>query len=257
MKLRPLIRFLATTRIPSLYATALRFRPGFNEETRCYLRLVRQGSCVVDVGANYGHYTVLFSQLAGRKGRVFAFEPVPKSVKELRRRLASEMVYDNVVVSELAVTETSGLELSIGIPNNDYGQASLTSHSHGSWGEGDRIEHVLCHTVTLDEYAAVNGLRRVDFIKIDVEGAELLVLRGAEQTLKTQRPIIHLEYFSEWAKAFDYSLADLVAFLKSCGYRWFYTEDLVTIENFHARFNEFNNSENFVCAAVPVRPRFG
>ena len=256
MKLRSFARF-AATKFPSLYAFALRFRSGFNEETRCYLRLIRNGDCVLDVGANYGHYTVLYSHLVGSSGRVYGFEPVPQSTRELHRRIAGEAMYGNIVLSNAAVTDTSGLELTISIPNDDYGQASLATHTHGSWRRGDNIVQLKCQTITLDDYLAKSDIQKVDFIKIDVEGAELLVLKGAANLLRTHRPVIHLEYFEQWSKAFGYSLTDLVTFLESCGYRNFFHEDLTPIENVHVRLDTFSESINLVCSAGPLRPRLG
>jgi FkbM family methyltransferase len=232
-------------------------RPGYTIETRCYLRLIRKNACVFDVGANNGHYTMLYSDLVGPGGQVHAFEPVPKSAGQLRTRIAQEAIHDNITLNEVAVTDVSGLDLKIGIPNQDFGQASLAAHAHGSWRNGNGIEYVGCRTVTLDDYAAEQRLASVDFIKIDVEGAELLVLKGARKLLGKFRPIVHLEYFGEWTSAFGYGLNDLVSFLEDIGYRNYYFDDLRRIENIQDRAGEMTNSTNLVCSAVPLRPAPG
>ena len=158
--------------MPSLYAFVLTLRQGYHDEQRCYLRLVKRGMVVFDVGANFGHYTLLYSNLVGSVGNVHAFEPVPRSAEQLRNRIESEGVYDNVSLDVAAVTDQSGIELQIGIPNGDFGQASLTPHATGSWSRNDNIEYVKCATITLDDFVREQKIGAVDFITIDVEGAE-------------------------------------------------------------------------------------
>ncbi len=254
--LRRIAKFLAAN-LPSAYSLALRMRRGDSRETRCYLRLVRKEMCVFDVGANNGHFTLLYSDLVGRRGRVHAFEPVPRSADQLGARMASDAAYDNVELNRYAVADVSGLELRIGIPNGDLGQASLVDHAEGSWKKGVDIEYVQCRTITLDDYVSTHNVKKVDFVKIDVEGAELSVLKGAEKTLRTHRPVVHLEYFVAWARGFGYSLKDLVARLESLGYERFYDDDLRELRFPADGSYDLEESTNLVCSVGPLRPKLG
>ncbi len=253
---RRIVKFFAS-KMPSVYLIALRMMQSDTRETRCYLRLVRKEMCVFDVGANNGYFTLLYSDLVGRHGRVHAFEPVPRSADQLRARMANDAAYDNVALNQVAVADVSGLELRIGIPNGDLGQASLVDHAEGSWRKGADIEYVQCRTITLDDYVARHDVKKVDFIKIDVEGAELSVLKGAEGILRAHRPIIHLEYFVEWTKGFGYSLKDLVSSLQAIGYDNFYDEDLREIEFQRSGAYDLKTWMNLVCSVGPLRPIWG
>ena len=75
----------------------------------------------------------------------------------------------------------------------------------------------------LDHYA--ERLGRVDFIKCDVEGAELLVLRGAQSTLRRFRPKLFLEIDDRWVRSFGWTTADVLSFLRQIGYSYFYGVD--------------------------------
>ncbi len=97
--------------------------------------------------------------------------------------------------------------------------------------------------VTLDSWVAQQGLNRVDFIKLDVEGAEYKVLRGGEETIKRFRPLIYMEVCRDWVKGFGFELSDLVRELAKLGYTYVYQPtiknkqfrlspvDLMSVEN--------------------------
>src|SRR5262245_22362277 len=95
----------ALARMPGLYARLVGLRRHPNLEKILYLRLIRRGDAVLDVGANTGYYTLLFSHLAGAHGRVHAFEPVPPTFALLSRNTRRA---DNVVLNDCAVSDTAG-----------------------------------------------------------------------------------------------------------------------------------------------------
>lgn len=74
----------------------------------------------------------------------------------------------------------------------------------------------------LDDYVAALTRRRVDFMKIDVEGAELQVLRGMRVTLSTLRPVVCLEVYGEWTRGFTHDAHAVISLLESMGYDWFF-----------------------------------
>jgi FkbM family methyltransferase len=140
--------------------------------------LITPGSAVFDIGANVGYYTLLASVLAGESGHVYAFEPVPRNLRYLRRHIALNQL-SNVTVMDSAVSDVTGRS-----------RFSVSGSSAiGSLSEQGEIEVA---TLALDDLDAAQGVRAKSHLKIDVEGAELKVLRGAEAFLKTWRPSILL-----------------------------------------------------------------
>jgi len=209
----------ALTRLPGVYARLAALRGQPNREKIAFLALVLPGDVMLDVGANEGGYTVLFSHLAGARGRVHAFEPVPPTFARLESRVARLRRHDNVVLNRCAVAETAG-EVSLLVPGADLGQASLKPHAAGSWRDAAAIASWASRAITLDDYTA--ELPALDFIKCDVEGAELPVLRGAGATLRRFAPLLFLEVCADWTAGFGYAPREIVPFLAPFGYRSFF-----------------------------------
>jgi FkbM family methyltransferase len=183
---------------------------------------VARGDCVLDVGANTGYYTRLFSRLVGSAGMVAAFEPVPATFGELRDRVLRDRL-DNVRLFEAAVSFTTGT-VTIVVPGRDGGQASRAEHSSGSWSNSERTRHT-CRAVTLDQVTSERDLGEPTIIKCDVEGGEMDVLRGAGDLLRRCQPILHLEVSDLWSHAFGYRASDLVRHLRALGYSEFFVLD--------------------------------
>jgi FkbM family methyltransferase len=147
-------------------------------EQDVFARTVKSGDVVYDLGANVGFYTLLAAKLAGPTGHVVAFEPVPRNLGYLRRHLALNEC-ENVTVVPAAVSDRSGTSRFRDGPE----------HTVGSLTTSDGYE---VNVVTLDAFDG--PLPRI--IKIDVEGAEGDVLRGASRVLREARPIVLLSTHS-------------------------------------------------------------
>lgn len=145
---------------------------------KLFSETVRNGSVVYDVGANAGFYTLLASVLVGSTGRVFAFEPLPRNLRYLRRHIAVNRC-DNVTVIAAAAGEASGRGLFKEDPNPSAG--------HLSRDEGFPVE-----VVSLDTLVGQGRIPPPDYLKVDVEGAELHVLQGAKRMLERYHPAIFL-----------------------------------------------------------------
>ncbi|MEA2901554.1 MAG: hypothetical protein QOH36_1441 [Actinomycetota bacterium] len=152
---------------------------------------VQPDAVCLDVGANIGLYSLGLSHLAPQ-GKVYAFEPSPNAYGHLQANLATNGAA-NVDACNLAVGDSVGTVrfhdfsfFSAGSFSSDEGSL-LSSESYGS-------ESFEAATTTLDDFVADRGLDRVDFVKVDVEGAEMSVLAGAEKTLATYRPATVLEF---------------------------------------------------------------
>lgn len=133
---------------------------------------VRAGDLVFDVGANLGAYTLLFGQWVGAGGRVYAFEPAPDARHGLERHVAINALSERVIVRPEAMSGAEGTAQFMA--DGASGANRLTSTS--------RREGCPVRTTTIDAVCASLG-RRPAVIKIDVEGAELDVLKGARQTI--------------------------------------------------------------------------
>jgi len=161
-------------------ASGSRFVKGTYEpiQSEAFQRLIRPGSVVFDVGAHVGYYSVLSSILAGPRGQVVAFEPLPANLKYLRRHLRLNGC-DNVRV----LTNCVGNGSSIARFDDSHGTGVGHLASKGTLEVQVR---------SLDEMVESGELPVPQFIKIDVEGAELLVLSGAERLLRQHHPILIL-----------------------------------------------------------------
>lgn len=203
-------------RQPRLLARLLRWKPGWNRDLFLFLHLVQPGDTVLDIGANVGLYTEAFARLAGPHGHVHAFEPVPDTFAQLRARFAAASHWPQVHLHNAAVCERSG-PVTLMLPGRDSGQASMTQHQVAAW-ENSVVRSYVCAGHRLDEFLPSLNTPAPAFIKLDIEGAELLALRGARELLRTHHPVLHLEVWSQWLHDFGHQPADLAAEWRALGY---------------------------------------
>jgi FkbM family methyltransferase len=183
---------------------------GYELETTAICHaLLRPGMVAIDVGANVGYFTVLFADIVGPQGRVFSFEPCRSTCTILRHNVAKNG-FRHVHIVHAAVTHTTGkIQL--------FYSTSEERHSIGrSESTTEAAETVVAWT--LDAYVDQFALSRLDLLKIDVEGADLDVLRGARTLLAKHRPYVIVEA-SEMSSTFGYEPKALSEFLEQAGYR--------------------------------------
>ena len=139
-------------------------------------RVIRPGMTAVDVGANKGDYALMFARLVGPSGRVLAFEPDDRNLGWVRRSVRANG-YRNVETFPYALADADGEALFN--PGRASGWGSLVASRSGV----DAEHAVPVQTRRLDSVAAELGIPSIDVLKVDVEGAELGVLRGARALL--------------------------------------------------------------------------
>lgn len=215
--MKMLNRFLC--RWPRFYFQLMGLRQGAADEKRLYLLLLRRGDVVFDVGANIGYFSDLFASIIGSQGRLFSFEPSPVTVKELERAVAGQTCPVRIV--NAACGDTEG-EVELFQKGEDSGQASLHQQSQASWESAEEVKAFPCHIIRLDQFIRTEKIHHLDFLKCDVEGAELLAFRGMGDELARLSPVILFELFPAFMKSFGYQPDDLFAYLRSQGYDTFY-----------------------------------
>jgi len=151
-----------------------------------FARTMKPGMTVVDVGANYGYYTMLFGDITTRKGQVIAVEPNPAAAELLRQSVRLNGFDSHVQVVQAALGATEGGSAQFVVPYGEPKNAHLSALSHS-----DGTLHSVSLT-TLDHLTA--GLDRVDFIKIDAEGSEEAIIAGMQTLLHRHRPALVLEF---------------------------------------------------------------
>ena len=188
------------------------FREDYEPEVTYLEKILSPGKTFIDVGASFGIYSLVASRLVGRTGHVMSFEPTSASFRILEQNIALNGLV-NISASRLALCHTRGttwLYHGIEPGSNSLGKSSVD----GRKGE-------VVSTECLDNVLVQSSVTRVDVIKMDVEGAEELVLSGANKVLTTFKPIIIYEVAPERTAALRLSPRGAWDFLDHLGYRFF------------------------------------
>lgn len=197
-----------------------------NAELYTLLRLAKDCTNIVDVGANIGWYTLHLAQAVQPKGGVvWAFEPIPYTYDALLHNIDLNPAFRNTIKTyNVALGETPGT-VEFYIPAF---QGSVAA-SQSTLYPDDENQVVQGQMVTLDTFAQQEGITNVDLFKCDVEGAELFVLRGGLKTIEQNTPIIMLEMLRKWSAKFGYHPNDMIRLLAGYGYGCWYAEN----DHFH------------------------
>ena len=168
-----------------------------HDQTASLHRFIRPGNVAYDIGANAGYYTLAFSRMVGPTGRVFAFEPESRNVSNLRKHIRINHL-ENVTVVQMAVSDRKDmLGFEVGV------QASGKFASSSSY---------VVPTISVDEFIAA-GNPAPAFLKMDIEGAEIMGLSGARNLLAQRSATLMIEAHSVqlWVEC--------MALIRSYGYR--------------------------------------
>jgi FkbM family methyltransferase len=179
-------------------------------EPRLTELLIEPGMVVVDGGANVGCFTMLAAKLVGERGHVYAFEPVPENFELLSRGIELNG-YANVTATRCAISDRVGIE-TLHLDRSNFGAPSFQATN-----VADRGGAVEAPTVTLDGFLSDKG-GRVDVIKLDTQGAEGLVLAGAERALESDGLRVVMEF---WPAGLRNTGTDPAALLRSLRERGF------------------------------------
>lgn len=188
------------------------FREHYEPELRCLEQVLSPGMTVIDAGACYGIYTLAAGKMVGAKGLVLSFEPASRVFYVLQKNIALNSL-TNVLAYPIALTETQGKAQLYHHPN--VGCDSLGRDDSFT----DCAEEVA--TESLDDVLRKIHVYHVDIIKMDVQGAEELVLRGARTILNLKRPIVIFEIYPEGTVSLGLTPYGAWELLENLGYEFF------------------------------------
>lgn len=183
---------------------------------------IRPGMICLDVGANMGIMGLYLARKTGPTGAVHCFEPVAKIYRRLEQHVERNNLRSIVDLHEFALSNHTG-KISMSIADQDYtnqGMGSIVLHDTGALST-----HIEINTMTLDEFALRMGLERLDFAKIDIQGAEPLFLEGGERTLTRFRPDLVMEVSPTDLAGLGKTSRDLFCQIEALGYKIFTIRD--------------------------------
>jgi FkbM family methyltransferase len=190
-------------------------------------RLLDMDEVFWDIGANVGYFSLVAAMALKNRGRILSFEPGREAFERLQDNISLNP-FTNITIYNLAVTDTDG-EAVLYLAG-DIADSSANLYSPGQ----DKTRHEVVKTVSLDNFVREQRLLRPDFIKIDVEGAEMAVLKGAQDLMAASPPLLLMEMEEKNLRAAGTSKAAIQELLAGYGYlpaflhkgRWHLTQDL-------------------------------
>jgi len=206
-------------------------------ETRLVQKLLRENSVFIDVGANIGYYSLLAASII-KKGKIFAFEVDKRALNNFYENINLNKLEDKIDVIEKLVSDKDGYERFI---------VSSESEVNRIVGESENNKDFLKFPcIKLDSFAKEKNISFIDFLKIDVEGAEYKVLKGAEELLKEKRIKYLLFEVNKNLKDYGKSKKDVFEMLSNFGYRIYKFVDggdnfIEKLENFDSLSDETRN----------------
>lgn len=193
--------------------------------------LCKRGHVVLDIGANVGSHALPMASYVGEEGKVYAFEPVPWAMNRMKRNLELNN-FNNLVLEPIALSDANEeVEMRF--------RASFKMGSKSGVGKEGKIdeswwnecEHVQVRMETLDSYVAIHHLSRIDLIKLDVDGFEGKVIRGALETLKRFHPKIIMEVAPAWTEMRGDNMKSILRDIEQLGYKFYQEIDFEPIHN--------------------------
>lgn len=192
------------------------------ECVRAARRFMPVGGVVIDVGSNIGQYSLLAAKLLGRSGRVIAFEPNPDVLRLLRHHIEIND-FDNIEVIPCAVSDVDGESLFYPSPlkgNTGMGSLIPGNAAPDSHEKINRLDPIRVETVRLDQVLESRNISRLSFVKVDVEGFELAVLRGLGSYLERRRiRALMVEIWPDKYRHDGYSANAIMDYMESFGYQ--------------------------------------
>jgi FkbM family methyltransferase len=224
----------------------IHYRQRYERAETVFLRKkIHPNAICVDIGANVGYFTMLMAQAANAEGEVHTFEPIALNISLLRAGVELNG-FTNVRINQCAVGNSTG--------TISFSQSSDSAYSSIYDTERKSLDRTISvPIITLDDYIEREGIKRIDVLKADVEGAEGLVVDGASKLLADEgrRPtIIMLELEEQNIKTFGSSISLILNKMHSYGYQPYVVNESNEILPFSIDLKEFYYNILFVNSAT-------
>jgi FkbM family methyltransferase len=206
------------------------------DELAMQFQLIEKDDVVFDIGGNYGWYSIHIAKKFPFN-EIYTFEPLSNTYFTLKENLLINNV-NNVKPFNIGLSNEVG-EFTFYCDPNLTVNASLSNVSNNP----NAIESI-CKVDVLDQFVQSNHINKIDFIKCDIEGAELFALLGAKKSIIDFKPKIFIEMLRKWALKFNYHPNDIIIFLKELGYKCYIIKKS-TLEEI-LEVNELTVETNFV-----------
>lgn len=185
------------------------------------INLVSDNMLFFDIGANIGWVSLNIAKL--KKGvRIYAFEPIPQTFEALKKNIKINQV-SNIKTYKFGFSDENKKATLYFNPKDS------TTASAANLSQNEKVEKVQCRLIKMDDFTNKNHLK-VDFIKCDIEGAEIFALKGGIETINKYKPIIFSEMLRKWSKKFNYSPNEIIKLLKDIGYKCFVVRNKRLVE---------------------------
>lgn len=209
-------------------------------------KFVNKNSNTIDIGANFAYYTHRLSNLCPA-GHVYAFEPIPFTYS-VAKKIVDHYNFKNVSLYKLGIGNEN-CTLAFEVPLQSFGaysagQAHISGRNNELEGKNQHYkfeshEKINCEIVRIDDFKDIN--KPIDFIKIDIEGAELFALKGMRNLLLKDQPIVLLEINPFFLQGFKIKESELTDFIDAIGYStYMYNQDLKKLVSYPSNFRESN-----------------
>lgn len=198
------------------------------KQMKYFIDNVKPGCLVLDIGGHVGQYAVLFSALVTEAGKVVTFEPDNAAKEILCQNLKLNDFTDNVLVESVALSNSNGTHSFF-----SRGGDSMSSLVKSGLGSNASLSDVQEHsviTIRLDDYLLANDLGYPDWIKLDTEGAEINILKGAQDVLK-QKTIIICELHPYAWDEFGTNYDELLSIINQSGRKMRYLDESLSLDS--------------------------
>lgn len=208
----------------------------FDSEMKLIPELVNHNRRAIDIGANIGIYSRYLSNIFEQ---VEAFEPLMEASKYLKNANLKNVTVYNIALSDYKGNVDFNIPVKKGVER--YGNSSIENSISNKF---DEVKHINVRTEKLDNYKFEN----IDFIKIDVEGHEMQVLKGAQKTIQKNKPVIQIEIETRHLPE-KIKIKDIFHWFNNCGYEGYFFKDneLNSIEKFNEEYqNKYLDKNNSI-----------
>lgn len=197
---------------------------------------IKPGMVAIDVGAHLGLISIIIGKRVSPNGNVFSFEPTPSTFRLLKRTIEINKMSGTVKPLNKAISERTGKDFFY-VTDIEASNSNSLSNNKRTIGTETKIEVQL---TSIDDFAKEYNLNKIDLIKIDAEGTEYSVLKGATEVIDKSKPKIILALHPDSIKNFGDTLSDIWDFVTAKKYTIIYNTERITKDEFVSRTDLFD-----------------